>query len=434
MKIRNRIALGAGLVVALIVTIGILRNWPGSGEGEKVMAAVAVTTPAGVQDIQPAPPAVINSPPPAPISPASTSLAGVRDPEGLLQMLKGRPPGATDRVMPTALILIARSSDPFAAARYISSMPEDAARTAYILRLAPVLGAGPKRDPAATLDWLDKVAHGDTYRAAVASTMTALAASNPKAAADVIDKISDPGARLAAISTVAGAWAKSDPQFALAWASALPTTDATAQTSAMNAIVTSWSRKDPVAVAAFVQKAPDPSLFLPADPVIAQALAATNPQAALAFSQSLPPGDAKYQSLTNVIVTIAKTDFATAWNNAASLPSADNPIGIMASLVGVQAKKDPAQAAALIPQVPGAAGQAAATTALAAIWVAQDPQAFTVWLDGLPPGDIRDAAIVQLVSSSQSTKNPDGVRAWVNTVSDPQTKSELVRKLTPAGK
>jgi len=71
----------------------------------------------------------------------------------------------------------------------------------------------------------------------------------------------------------------------------------------------------------------------------------------------------------------------------------------------------------------------AATSTLSATWVKQDPQAFTTWIDGLPAGDVRDAAIQQLVSSAQATKNPAGVLQWVNTVSNPQTKAALLQKL-----
>jgi hypothetical protein len=42
---------------------------------------------------------------------------------------------------------------------------------------------------------------------------------------------------------------------------------------------------------------------------------------------------------------------------------------------------------------------------------------------------MRDAAIQQLVSSSQATKNPTGVLQWVNTVSNPQMKATLLQKL-----
>ncbi len=433
MKPVHRIVIGGIFTVCLMAAFSFLFLWPRSGEEDKATAAVLAETPSVVKDPQSSP--QIDAKTTLPLGPEATPAPQVarrvatRDPEALLQTLKRRSPDSMQVVLPTTLILVTRSSDPFAAARHISTMQDETTRNAYILRLAPLLGA---KDSAATLDWLGQVASGDSYKNAVSKTIAALAANDPKAAAVVVDKISDSGVRLEAISTVAGSWGKADPQSALTWAASLPATDGQAQSVALNAIVASWSKSDPAGVASFVQKASDPTLFLPADPAIAQSLAANNAQAAMAFSQSLPAGEAKNQSLNNVIATIAKSDFATAWNDATSLPAAEDSIGIMTNLVGVQANSDPAQAAALIPLFPNETGQTAAATTLAAIWVKQNPQAFTVWLDGLPVSAVRDAAIVQLVSSSQATKNPEGVMAWVNTVSNPEMKAALVQKLNQA--
>ena len=128
---------------------------------------------------------------------------------------------------------------------------------------------------------------------------------------------------------------------------------------------------------------------------------------------------------------LAQSDFATAWSQAAALPAAENPVGIMTNLVGALAKKDPTQAVGLIAQFPAGAAQDNAMSSVGAIWIQQDPQAFTVWLTSLQPGEIRDTAIAQLVSSSQAAKNPAGVLEWVNTVSNPQTKTALLQQLAP---
>jgi hypothetical protein len=161
-------------------------------------------------------------------------------------------------------------------------------------------------------------------------------------------------------------------------------------------------------------------------------LATTNPQAAFTFSNSLPDGDAKNQTLNNVLVSMAQSNFTTAWIDATALPVTDNPIGIMTNLVGSLANMNPAQAAGMLSQFPTGTAQDNATSTVAATWIRQDPQAFTVWLNAQPPGDVRDTAIAQLASSSQATKDPAGVMAWVNTVSNPQTKASLIRQLTPS--
>jgi hypothetical protein len=156
----------------------------------------------------------------------------------------------------------------------------------------------------------------------------------------------------------------------------------------------------------------------------------SDPQAALAWTHTLPDGTAKNQALSNVLVSMSGANLTAAWNYAANLPPGDGQNSAMTSLIAAEAKKDPAQAATLLAQISTSTTQLNAASTLAATWVTQDPQAFTVWLDGLPAGDVRDTAISQLVSSTQAMKNPDGVMAWVNTVTNPETKAVLMQKLT----
>ncbi len=46
---------------------------------------------------------------------------------------------------------------------------------------------------------------------------------------------------------------------------------------------------------------------------------------------------------------------------------------------------------------------------------------------------MRDAAIVKLVSTAQTTNNPAGVAVWVSPVSDPQIKAGLEKTLAGYG-
>lgn len=436
MKTARHSVLQAGLLLVLAGAFYFLGQWQRKQEEAGALARASVKVPVVVKSstpsIPPGLPPQVSSPtrgaPAAqePLSPGAQAAARANDPERALNSLRQRPPNQTPVALGTTLILASRSSDPTAVPQYIGAIPDEATRNRLIARLAPVLGANSQQGPAVTLDWLKQVASGETYSGAVGKIITDAAGKDPAAAAAVLGKITDPGVFNTAVGTVAASWGKADPQAALAWAQTLPDSSSPA---ALNAVVTAWAKGDPGAAAAYVQKSTDSSVYLSADPSIAQSLAATSPQAALAFSNSLPAGEAKNQALNNVIVTIAKTDFTTAWQEAVTLPADGNRDTVMDNLVVVQAKKDPAQAATLIPLFPDAAGQAAATTALAAVWVKQDPQAFTVWLDSLPVGSARDAAIVELASSVQATKDPVGVMAWVNTVSNPQLKAQWVQKL-----
>jgi hypothetical protein len=349
------------------------------------------------------------------------------DPQDALNFVINLPSGNAALLQSTLLNVAMSAQQPALAAQFVNPIQDPAARDAAIAAIAPIWGAGPNKDPAAALDWLSQVATGDTYDQAVSSVFTYLSKQDPATAASLLNKVTDPAAQQQVITMVANSWGSTDPQAALTWAQTLPAPAAT-----LNSIVSSWAKTDPNAALAFVQNSADPSAYLSSAPALAKAVAASDPQDALAFAENLPTGSMKTQSLNNVLATEAQTDFTDAWNSAVNLPPSKSQNVVMANLVGVEATQDPTQAAALLDQFSDPATQLTAAGNLSATWVKLDPQAFTVWLTGLPAGDVRDTAIAKLAASSQAQKNPAGVLQWVNTVSNPQIKATLLQKLAPA--
>jgi len=320
--------------------------------------------------------------------------------------------------------------NPSLAASYLNDLTDPAARNEAILRISTSWG-GASQDPTAALAWLNQVATGDTYNTGVNNIISGLTGpatsqQNIPAAIALLANITDPAVRENAINTVAGNWSATNLSSALAWAQTLPPADSSA---ALNSVISTWSKTDPTAALTFVQNSADPSTYLSSAPTLAKALAIPDPQDALTFAQGLPAGTAQTQALNNVLIVEAQSNISAAWSTAVSLPPGNSQNTIMTNLVGIEAGKDPTQAAALLGQISDPTTQLAAASTLSATWVSQDPQAFTIWLTGLPEGDVRDAAIQQLASSSQATKNPTGVLQWVNTVSNPQAKAVLLQKL-----
>ncbi len=250
--------------------------------------------------------------------------------------------------------------------------------------------------------------------------------SLPKALA-LLDLVSEPVARQTVLATIATNWSKADPAAALAWAQGLSGEE---NTAAVGAVLDTWAKSNPAAAAAFLENTSKADQYLSAAPAIAQSLAATDPTAALKFADSLPEGRFKNKATGDVLMTMAKNNFNAAWDYAITMPLRPSQGTAMVNLVRFQAEKNPAQAALLLAQVP-AALQVEAIAKLAAVWVKQDPPAFTTWLNTLPAGDLRDAAIIQLVGSIQTKKDLAGVQSWVNVVSNPAIKANLLRQLSP---
>ncbi len=371
------------------------------------------------------------------------------NPQGVLDWALTLP--AEDRAVFNTLIPEIAGKNPELAAANLDKMTNITARNNAVLSISGGLASGPKGDPAAALTWLSQAATGNAYETGVANIFEGLTTPrvqtttdasgmtrttysgykpDPALAVSLLDTVTDPNARQIAISSIADGWGKSDPKAALAWAGNLPSADASVLSLAVTSIMSSWLASDSKGAIAFVQNSTDSSAFLPAAPTVAQAMAKSDPQAALTWTNTLPEGSARSQALSNVLVSMSGSNMDAAWSYAANLPPGESQNMAMANLVAAEAKKDPAQAATLLGQIPASPTQLSAASTLASTWVKQDPQAFTIWLDAQPAGQVRDTAIVQLASSVQAAKDPAGVLAWVNTVSDPQTRASLVRKVS----
>jgi hypothetical protein len=326
----------------------------------------------------------------------------------------------------------------------VDKIPDNSTRASAIRTFFSDFLKGPSADPAVALDWLKQTASSSDYNDTVDTYIWCLSNGDedPAFAATLAGNIADPLTRLSETTALAINWGVEDPQAALAWAANITDNGSITRNGTLVSVVSSWATTNPVAAAAYIQNSPDPSLYLPLAPAIAQTWAgsglssantpppgtwtAADPTAALIWVNSLPDSDAKNQALGNVLAGVAKTDFTTAWSDASNLPATDNPEAIMGNLVGVEAQQNPAQAAALLSQLPADATQLSATTAVATTWAKQDPQALSNWINTLPPGAERDTSVEQLVAA-QTTKDPAGSFTWANTLANPGLRASQIQ-------
>ena len=317
--------------------------------------------------------------------------------------------------------------DPQVATTELNLITNLSERNSVISTLAQTLGTGLNGNRVAAMDWLNQNATGLTYDKAVNQIFSNF--NNPATLPAALNEVTDPGARAGAISALATRWADINANDALAWAQSLPESDGAARTGALNTILTTLANTDPATAAAFLKNVPDPGDFSSTVSAIVQRLASTDPQAALEMANTLPDDATKGKAINSVLVKMAATDFASAWNYAGSLPDGTIRDTAIVGLVSENAAQNPAQAASLLDQIPPGTAQTSAVDALAKTWLKQDPQAFTNWLTGMPTGSERDEAIGQMVSSTQTAKNPAAVLAWANTISDPQIQAKQIESV-----
>jgi hypothetical protein len=336
---------------------------------------------------------------------------------------------ADSSVFKEALISVSQK-DPALAAQYVGDLPDASARDAAILTIAQNWGNGywanrGIQDPGATLDWLNQVATGTTYDKATQAIFSNFNSNDPALGATLVDKLTDPIDRNAAITQLSKTWGGQDPAATLNWLQSLPATDSVASNASITSLVSSWANKDLAAATAYVNTA-DPAVFNAVAPVLAPAIAKTDPQAALNWVSQFPDSATKAQAISGVLATVATTDFSSAWGYATSMPAGTGRDGAMDSLVSTLSITNPAQAATYLGQLGSGAAAVSATNSLAANWASQDPAGLTAWIGAQPAGDVRDAAVVQYVKA-QSAKDPVSAVALANTIADQPTRATEVK-------
>jgi hypothetical protein len=336
---------------------------------------------------------------------------------------------ADSSVFKEALISVSQK-DPALAAQYVGNLQDASARDAAILTIAQNWGNGywanrGIQDPAATLDWLNQVATGTTYDKATQAIFSNFNSKDPALGATLVDKLTDPIDRNAAITQLSKTWGGQDPAAALNWLQSLPAADSVASNASITSLVSTWANKDFAAATAYVNTA-DPAVFNAVAPVLAPAMAKTDPQAALNWVNQFPDSAMKAQAISGVLATVAATDFTSAWGYATSMPAGTGRDGAMDSLVSTLSATDPAQAATYLGQLGSGAAAVSATNSLAANWASKDPAGLTTWINAQPAGDVRDAAVVQFVKV-QSAKDPAAAVALANTITDQPTRATQVK-------
>jgi len=356
----------------------------------------------------------------------AAALTGVQliwlgDPKALLDWASTAADTDPD-VLQSSLMMVVKSEEkPALAAQYLDKIADPSARNQVITAIASVMS---QSDPAGTLSFLGQVASGMTYNNNVQILFGNLSKHDPPTAATLINQLTDLNTRQAVIATLATNWGQSDPQAAVLWTQTLQGADAT---SALNSVLSGWAQNDPKSVLAYITGTADPSTYYSAVPALAQSMSASDPQSALALVQSLPDGSTKDKALNSALLGMAKSNFAYALDYAINLPVGSNRDTEIGSLVGLQANASPAQAAKLLDQIPAGNAQLNAASTVAAAWVKQNSPTFLDWLGGLPEGDVRDAAIVQLDSSGQAAKHPSAVFAQANSISNPDLRAVQIQ-------
>mgnify|MGYP001553264112 CR=1 FL=1 len=184
-----------------------------------------------------------------------------------------------------------------------------------------------------------------------------------------------------------------------------------------------WAKSDPAAAAQYTVSLASPNGETNSDPgidarndtrLVAGVWAQTDSKAALGWAESLPAGQLQKDAFNSVLNTIAKTDGQGAWNVATQQYETDHNSFNLVSVVGMWSSSDPAAAARAVASMPEGTDDAllaGVSGMLISNWMDRDPTAVAQWIDGLPPGVLKNDAEASQSRSQQAMglgKTTDG--------------------------
>jgi hypothetical protein len=233
-----------------------------------------------------------------------------------------------------------------------------------------------------------------------------IAARDPEHARGWIERIQDEKLRNLATDSWQNGLAKATPLAAADLA--LSMADTAKAEAVWNAAVSEAERRGPAELSALAAKSHDSRFLGP----VAAAMAARDPQGAAQLANELlakaTPGEARlasWQYLDAVTQAYVRKDAAAAAEWAAALPAAARP-GALGIVAKSWAAEDPQAALAwldanserlAIDKEKPLAQQADPRMAAFGSWLQRDEGAARAWSDGLPGGEMRNAAEAQLI-------------------------------------
>ena len=308
------------------------------------------------------------------------------------------------------------SQDPKTAGQLLDKLPAGKSKRDLTQEIA---GQMALNDTTEALAWLQQ--RGETTLAAsVAPVLWVMGEQDPSAALTTFQaSLANPSLADQAAHLAESLVQKSGGEEAMAKAMAL--TDNAARQSMVEKIAQQWALVDPAAAWQKAQQSPE--LLGAMIPALASAAPTLVEQNLAALPQSVQSQVAPFFA-----GAMAQVDPAGAARLLGNHPSNDPSWADAVNAVSsAWADHDPSAAAAASLGMNGALGESIRSKAVAS-WLGEDVTGACAWIQKLPQGTTKDAAIATLVQYAITT-DPHGASSWLPLVSDPSTRASLQQQL-----
>ncbi len=323
-------------------------------------------------------------------------------------------------------------------AAWASESPDDAKRSALALApgeeqdvaLAAVVNSTAREDPAQAMEMIAKITGTGTRDLALQSLSLSLIdgiVPQTQQAASAIEAMAPGYVRDRVTRWVANKWANADPGAALEWVTAQPLSEG--RVAAIQSVVSAWGKHDPRSALGWLLKHEPPTGESSGTQGLVGNWLVRNESEALTYLRSLPDGKAKDLVLADALQHTASRGAAPrAAELFATTLSVDAQRRASAGVATSWSESDPAAAADWAANIGDPQASARACEVVAAAWAQRDLVKTTVWLDRLPAGPARDAAIASFASVASGV-DAHGALEWAGAVADRTQRDKVMEKM-----
>ncbi|MHA3771340.1 hypothetical protein ACXR0O_07350 [Verrucomicrobiota bacterium sgz303538] len=250
---------------------------------------------------------------------------------------------------------------------------------------------------------------------------------NPEAAIAAAAELKG-NANRAALRGAARAWGQENPQAAMAWGERL--TDPVARRSVIGNIVDQWADNDPLGVIAWSRNAKDQDVQRDAVSRAISQLAGRDLPTALAQIESLPAGEGRDSAVMAAANSVGRQDARAAIQLLSRLDPGPERTRAISQMCSVWAASEPRAAVEWMFQNTTPSEVGYESTNVLGRWTEKAPDEAIAWVQTLPPGDRRDAAMAG-VAASLSNLDPRRAQTLFNQLS-PESKASVAERFAYA--
>jgi hypothetical protein len=254
-----------------------------------------------------------------------------------------------------------------------------------------------------------------------------LASQNCEEAAKAVEGLSGSRSRNEAVDVVAGVWARKNVHGALKWARALP--PGFARETALNSIRFIWVHSDPVSASEHVGELPPGDTRNALLTNLAGEWATLDPRAALRWANTLSDGPERNLVLVNIAESWADLDPAAAAAFALQLSASLQP-SAAAAVISRWATQNPEAAIDWALRTGDDAIETRALSEVLNLWASVDAVKARQWVENLPAGRPREAAVESYVEAVITWEPAQAVRL-ASTLKDESARIQQIEKCLP---